>query len=271
MKKLQLGRLAEIIGKKIRNYFQNWLNFSGFLKLTILEIYRFFFMRRQVSFMVLMRQILFTGFEALSLINLIGLAIGAIIIVKGVSLLENFGQSELGYILLIMIITTELGPLLTAFIIIARSGTSISTELGNMVVNHEVEALQAIGINPISYLVVPRVLGVVISLFCLSIYFNIAGLLGGYLVSSFVQSLSFVDFFSNLLQKITFRDILVSQLKSLVFGFIIAIISCYHGLSVKYATTEVPWRTIKAVVSSLTWIFISSILITLVFLPRDTQ
>jgi phospholipid/cholesterol/gamma-HCH transport system permease protein len=259
-----MQKLADYFGKKLRNYIQDLLYFSGFLKITLVEIFNFFSLRRKVSFLVLFRQILFTGFEALNLINLIGLAIGATIILEGMGLLDNFGQSDLVYKILIIIITTELGPLLTAFIIIARSGTSISTELGNMVVNHEVEALTAIGIHPISYLVVPRILGVVISLFCLSIYFNIAGLLGGYLVSNFVQPLSFSDFFSNLLQRLTFRDILVGQIKSLVFGFIIAIISCYHGLSVKYATTEVPWRTIKAVVSSLTWIFIFSIIITVI-------
>lgn len=247
----------------IKNRLDEYLNFAAFFKCTIVELIGIG-KQQQVSRIVFYRQILFTGYEALKLINFIGLAIGATIIIQGITLLDNFGQSEFVYNILIIIITKELGPILTAFIIIARSGTAIATELGNMVVNHEVEALDSIGIDPISYLVVPRVLGVVVSIFCLSVYFNLAGLLGGYLISTFISALSFAEFAANLINKLTFLDIITSQVKSLFFGFIVAIISCYHGLRVEYATTEVPQRTIKAVVSSLTWIIIIDILITII-------
>jgi len=164
-----------------------------------------------------------------------------------------------------MVITKELGPIITAIILIARSGTAISTELGNMVVNHEVEALYSFGVNPISYLIIPRILGVMISFFALSIYMNLAGLLGGYLVANIFSPFSFIEFGTKLMQKLTVKDAVVSQIKSLVFGFIIAIISCYQGLSVNYASTEVPQKTIKAVVSSLSWIIIFDILIALIY------
>lgn len=256
-------KILDATGKKVKNNITDFLNFSAFMKLTLFEIF-LYFKDKRVDNRVLLRQILFTGYEALSIITLIGLAIGGTIIIQGMSLLTNFGQTDWVYKIIIIVITKELGPLLTAFIIIARSGTSISTELGNMVVSHEIQALQSIGVNPINYLVVPRVIGVIISLFCLSVYFNISGILGGFLVSNIVQSLSFMDFFSNLLQTLTLKDIVTSQVKSLVFGFIIAIISCYHGLNVQYASTEVPVRTIKAVVSGLKWIFISDIIITII-------
>lgn len=250
-------------GRKIRNYFSELLYFSTFLQVVLTETL-LFWKRKQVTLMVLLRQILFTGFEALSLITLIGLAIGGIIIIQGMSLLENFGQSDLVYRILIIIITKELGPVITAFIIIARSGTAISTELGNMVVNHEVEALNSIGVDPIGYLVVPRVLGVIVSLFCLTIYLNVSGLFGGYLVSTIVHPSSFVDFMKNLSDQMSIGDILLSQFKSLVFGFVIAVIACYQGLKVGFASTEVPQRTIKAVVSSLSWVIIFDILITVI-------
>lgn len=261
---LHIKHTVYFIVKKIKELIKEFLYFSGFFKVIIIELFNFITNKRRVHYNVLLRQILFTGYHALSIITLIGLAIGATIIIQGMKLLENFEQTDLVYNILIIIIVKELGPLLTAFIIIARSGTSISTELGNMVVNHEVEALVSIGIYPIRYLVIPRILGVVISLFCLTIYFNIAGLIGGYLVSAFVQPMSFIDFFTNLLNNLFIKDIFISQIKSLVFGFIIAVISCYHGLKVKYASTEVPIRTIKAVVSSLAWIFIFGALITII-------
>ncbi|OHD14074.1 MAG: hypothetical protein A2086_12115 [Spirochaetes bacterium GWD1_27_9] len=247
-------------GKAIRTAFTEFVYFAAFIKVTIVEIF-LFSTRKQVTSTVLYRQILFTGYEALKLISLIGLALSGIIIIQGMQLLENFGQSDLVYDILIITITKELGPLLTAVIIIARSGTAISTELGNMVVNHEVEALTSIGINPIAYLVVPRVLGVVVSLFCLSIYLNASGIFGGYIISTINQPLSLWEFLKNLSVKLTIKDLIMSQTKSFVFGFIIALISCYQGLKVNFASTEVPQYTIKAVVSSLTWIIVFDIII----------
>lgn len=249
------------LGKDVITWFEEFLNFCAFLYLTVKEL-TFFWSKRSVSLSVLIRQVFFTGVESLRLINFIGLALGAIIIIQGMSLLQNFGQSKFVYNILIIIVTKELGPLLTAFIIISRSGTAIATELGNMVVNHEVEALKSIGINPITYLVVPRILGVLISIFSLTLYFNISGLLGGYFVSTIIYPLPFFEFFSELLKRMTVTDILLSQFKSLTFGFIIAIISCYQGLKVSYASTEVPQRTIKAVVQSLSWMIIFNIILT---------
>ncbi len=247
----------------LKKQFGEFLYFCGFLKNIFSELF-LLPQKKIIEFNVISRQVLFTGFEALKIINIIGLTIGAVIIIQGITLLENFGQTTIGYKILIMVITKELGPLLTAFIVLSRSGTSISTELGNMVVNHEVEALVSFGINPIGYLVVPRVIGVVAAIFSLTIYFNIAGLFGGYFVSAMIQPMPFTIFLNNLLQNLTIKDIIVSLTKSLVFGFVISIISCYHGLKVKYASTEVPVRTIKAVVSNLTWIFIFNLIITVI-------
>ncbi len=246
--------------ERLKSSLSEFFYFLGFIKVSIQEMF-LFASRKEVSLVVLIRQILFTGFESLKLITLLGLAIGAIIIIQGISLLQNFGQSDLIYTILVIIITKELGPVITAFIIISRSGTAISTELGNMVVNHEVEALSAVGINPIGYLVVPRIFGVVISLFALNLYLNVSGLIGGYIVASFVTPLSFVDFITKLSTKMKVMDVIMGQIKTIVFGFSIGIISCYNGLSVNYASTEVPQRTIKSVVTSLSWVIIFDVML----------
>ncbi len=90
----------------------------------------FFFRRKTVGFKVLVMQILFTGFEAITVIAVLSLSLGAVLIIQGISLLPQFGQGQLIYLILITVITRELGPILTAFIIIARSGTAIATEIG---------------------------------------------------------------------------------------------------------------------------------------------
>ncbi|MFA6597166.1 MAG: ABC transporter permease [Ignavibacteriaceae bacterium] len=221
-----------------------------------------FFLQRKITRLILIRQILFTGFEALGLISFVAIAVGGIIILEGSAILPNFGQSKLLYTILVIIILRELGGLLTAFIIIARSGSAIATELGNMVVHQEVESLVSFGISPVLYLVVPRVLGVVLSMLALNIYFNVAGLLGGWLVAYIFAPIPLLDFFSKLFSEIAVGDITSSFIKSLLFGFVIAVVSSYQGLQVSFASTEVPQRTIKAVVLSLSWVILIDIIIT---------
>jgi len=150
-------------------------------------------------------------------------------------------------------------------LIVARSGTAISTELGNMKVNQEIELIDSIGISPISYLVVPRMVGVTVACVVLSIYFNLAAFLGGWWVASFVRPIPFSEFSNMLLKTLSIQDIIQSIIKSLVFGILISLISAYQGLKVDKAITEVPQRTIKAVVYCISTIIITDISITLVF------
>lgn len=220
---------------------------------------------RHLGKMVLLRQILYTGFEAWSIILLIAFAIGGLIVLEGNAIIAGFGQSKIFYTILVSVVTRELSCLITSFIIIARSGTAISTELGNMVISSEIEALLSFGISPISYLIVPRVLGVVISLTILSVYFNAAAILGGWIISNFFVPINFFDFLFFVFSELTFKDLLSGFIKAVSFGFIIALISSFEGLQVSYASTEVPQRTIKAVVRSLTWVIIFDILITALF------
>lgn len=257
-------RIAESIGDNLLEKAAGTREFLQFFGESIRQMF-LFSRQSQVASLVLMRQILFTGYEALTLISLIAAAIGGIIIIEGHLMLGDFGSGQLLYVILVTVIVRELSSLLVAFIIIARSGTAISTELGNMVVNHEIEALQSIGISPISYLVVPRVFGVVAAMFTLTIYFTVAGLLGGWAVSYFFFPIGIEDFFSRLLNELAVIDIFSSFTKSIVFGFTVGTISCYQGMKVAFATTEVPQRTIKSVVQSLTWVILLDIILTMVF------
>jgi phospholipid/cholesterol/gamma-HCH transport system permease protein len=220
--------------------------------------------RRQVAFRVLVLQILFTGVEALGIVSLIALAIGAVIIVEGNTLLPRFGQSGLLYQILIVVITRELGPVLTAFVIIARSGTAIATELGNMVVSHEIEAYLSVGINPISYLVVPRVLGVTIAMLALTIYFDFFGLVGSYLVSQLVRPTLLAEYFRNLLATLQARDVASTLVKGLVFGIIVSVVATFQGFKVKVAVTEIPRAAIKAVGQGFVLVFLADAIITLI-------
>ncbi|MCK6602582.1 MAG: ABC transporter permease [Bacteroidetes bacterium] len=259
-----LVQIADSLGKRFAEKTSDFREFLHFFGESIRQMF-LFARQRQVATLVLMRQILFTGFEALTLISLIAAAIGGLIIIEGHLVLGDFGQGQLLNVILVTVIVRELSSLLVAFIIIARSGTAISTELGNMIVNHEIEALQSIGISPLSYLVVPRVFGVVAAMLTLTIYFNIIGLIGGWAVSYAFFPIGLEDFYTGLLSELQVVDVFSSFTKSIIFGFAIGTIACYQGMKVAFASTEVPQRTIKAVVQSLTWVIILDILLTTAF------
>jgi phospholipid/cholesterol/gamma-HCH transport system permease protein len=235
----------------------------GFFLMVLREA-ALFVRRRQVAFRVLVMQILFTGVDALGIIALVALSIGAVIIVEGGTILPRFGQTSLLYTILVVVIARELGPLLTAFIVIARSGTAITTELGNMVVSHEIEAYVSIGINPISYLVVPRFFGVIISVVLLTIYFDFFGLFGSFLVSQLVKPVPFEDYLRSLLSAFQARDILTTFIKSAVFGVIISVVATYQGFRVSGSVTEIPRAAIRSVGQGFVLCFLADAVITFI-------
>ena len=227
----------------------------------------FFFVarfRRQTAGPVLLAQILYTGVNALSIIALVSVTLGAIIIIQGTSILPQFGQGGLIYTILVLVITRELGPLLTAFIIIARSATAIATELGNMVVSHETEAYVSVGVDPVAYLVVPRFLGVTISMVVLTIYFNLAGLIGSFLISQLIHPIQFSEYFRNLIAALQPVDVISSLTKSVVFGAIISTVATFQGFRVKTSATEIPVVVIRAVGQGFVLCFVANALITVI-------
>ncbi|MCL2175412.1 MAG: ABC transporter permease [Treponema sp.] len=210
-------------------------------------------------------QILFTFVYALGISTLLAMAIGAAVFVIGGPMLSMLNQQDLLYSLLIIIIMRELGPLLTAFIVIARSATAIATEIAGMVISHEVEAYISVGIDPIEHIAVPRFIGVTISLFLLNIYFSIFGLAGSYLVAQIFSSAPMDAYFGGLLQHLTFRDILISLTKSLFFGAIISIVAVIQGFSVERASTEVPVAGLRAVSGAFALCIVVNVLLSALY------
>jgi len=224
-----------------------------------------FIHRGQAAYKILIMQILFTFVEALGIASFLALGIGAAVNIIGMPFLSSISQDQLIYTLLIMIVTRELGPLLMAFIIIARSATAIATEIAGMVISHEVEAYIAVGVDPIEHLAVPRFLGVTISLFMLNIFFNIFGLAGSFAVAQFFNPMPASIYFSNLLARLTLPDILISIVKSISFGVVISMVAITRGLSVERASTEVPVAGLKSVGSAFGWCICLDILLSALY------
>jgi len=219
----------------------------------------------RASFKILIMQILFTFVYAMGISSLLALAIGAAVNIIGTSMLTQFSQEQLLYSILITIVVRELGPLLTAFIVIARSATAIATEIAGMVISHEVEAYISVGVDPIEHLAVPRFLGVTISLVMLNIYFSVFGLAGSFLVAQLFGSMPVAHYFSNLLQSLNLRDLMLTVVKSIAFGAIISTVAVIQGFSVERASTEVPVAGLRAVSSAFALCIVVNVLLSALY------
>jgi phospholipid/cholesterol/gamma-HCH transport system permease protein len=206
------------------------------------------------------KQLLFTGVEAIGLTTLIAVLAGISIVVQAQLWLNRFGQSEMLGPLLVAIIVREIAPILVNFVVIGRSGTAIATELANMRVRHEVDVLDAQGIEPTVYLIMPRVLGVTVSVFCLTIFFVTVCFGSGYLFGLLI-GIAAGDpavFLRSVLGAISPTDVVNLFAKTLVPGLVTGTICSIEGLSIGGAVTEVPQAVTRAVVRSIVAVLVVS-------------
>ena len=224
-----------------------------------------FVKNRHVSLRVLIMQIYFTFVQALGISAMLALGIGAAVGIIGFPFLVALGQQHLIYQLLILIVTRDLGPLLIAFIVIARSATAIATEVAGMVISHEVEAYISVGVDPIEHLAVPRFLGVTVSLLLMNVYFSLFGLAGSFVIVQMFHTLPAGYYFGNLIQALSVQDMAVVALKSVAFGMIISTVAITEGLSVERASTEVPVAGLRAVTRAFAGCIAANILLSAVY------
>lgn len=252
------------LGKSVRNKISEFNYMVGYLGKLISASF-FFTSRGKASRKILIMQLLFTYVEALPICGILAAGIGTAVILLGNSFLTSIGYAKLTYDLLVLIVMRELGPLLIAFVVTARSATAIATELSSMVVGHEIEAYIASGVDPISHLAAPRFLGVTFSLFFLNIYFSIFGLMAPSIVIQFISTTSIAEYFNNLFQALTIKSILISVLKSIIFGMIISGSATMYGFNAGHASTEIPIAGLKAVGKAFIYCIIADVFITVLY------
>lgn len=215
------------------------------------------------------KQILFTGYEAIGLTSLLAIATGVSVVAQGQLWLARLGQSEMLGPLLVAVVFRELGPILVNFLVVARSGTAIVTELATMRVHREVGLLEEMGVDPMVYLVMPRMTGVAVSVLCLTLYFIAISLATGFMFSFFlgVGSSDAIGFLESVMHPIQVRDFIGLLAKTLLPGLLTGVICCVEGLTIKGVATEVPQAATRAVVRSITaLLFVSAIVSVLTYL-----
>jgi phospholipid/cholesterol/gamma-HCH transport system permease protein len=161
--------------------------------------------------------------------------------------------------------TRELGPLITAIIVAGRSGSAFAAELGTMKVSEEIDALEAMGLNSVKYLVVPKYLAMLAMMPCLTVISDLAGILGGSLFGMYQLDQTFLLYVLVTRDALVMRDISTGLVKSVVFGFIITKVGCYEGFSVQGGAEGVGKATTSSVVISIFLIIVADLVFTALF------
>jgi phospholipid/cholesterol/gamma-HCH transport system permease protein len=190
------------------------------------------------------------GVGSLPIVILTGGFTGAVLTLNSANSLQRFGSLSLLGQLVSVGMVRELGPVLTGLMVAGRNASGMASELGSMIVTEQIDAMRALGTDPMKKLVTPRVVATVFMLFFLTILSDLLGMAGGSAVATGLLGLDYHQYWSSAWQILTFQDVFMGLLKPLFFGFIISTIGCYYGMSAKGGTQGVGRATTQAVVAS---------------------
>lgn len=206
------------------------------------------------------------GVGSLPIVLLTGFFIGAVMVLQTAAQFERFGQTALTADVVSLALVRELGPSITGLLVAGRNASGIASELGSMIVTEQVDAMRAMGTDPIRKLATPRMVATVLMLPLLTAMADFLGLIGGYIVSYFTLRLGAISFWTRAIDVLEFSDLVQGLTKPLVFGFILSTVGCYQGLSVRGGTQGVGRATTQAVVISSVIILVSNFFLTKIML-----
>lgn len=202
-------------------------------------------------FRALVAQMEQVGVSSLPIIGLMSFLIGVVIAQQGAVQLEQFGAEALTVNLVGRITLRELGVLMTAIMVAGRSGSAFAAQLGTMKLTEEVDAMRTIGISPTEKLIIPRILACTFMMVLLGFYASFIAIVGGAVVGQVALGIPFLTFLQRIQEVVPLHDVWVGLIKAPVFGLIIAMAGCYHGMRVQGNSEEVGKRTTMAVVSAI--------------------
>lgn len=202
------------------------------------------------------------GFGSLPIVLASVFFTGAALALNSAITLKRFGATTVIGQLVSIGIIRELGPVLAGLVVAGRNSSGMASELGSMIVTEQIDAMRALGTDPLKKLVTPRVTATVIMLFFLTILGDLLGLIGGSIVAALLLGQDAHAYWSNAWQTLVFSDVFMGLFKPLVFGFIIATVGCYYGLSTKGGTQGVGRATTEAVVAAMILIIAVDVFVT---------
>jgi phospholipid/cholesterol/gamma-HCH transport system permease protein len=206
-----------------------------------------------------------SGVTAIPIVSLITFFIGLIMALQGAYELKKLGAMQMVPALVAVSITRELGPLITAIVVIGRSGSAFAAEIATMRVTEELDALSTMALDPMAFLVAPKFVAMAIMVPCLVVWADVMGVLGGCAFGVTGGGFSFLGYFTNTRNALVLSDVMTGVVKSFVFGIIITAVGCQEGFSTGAGAEEVGRSTTSAVVISILMVIIVDVVFTALF------
>jgi phospholipid/cholesterol/gamma-HCH transport system permease protein len=202
------------------------------------------------------------GFGSLPIVLLTGFFTGAVLALQTYRTLQTFGEVGILGEAVALSVVRELGPVLTALMVAGRNSSGIASEIGSMLVSEQIDAMRALGTDPMRKIVAPRLLATVMTLPLLTILADFMGMLGGYVISGSTAHLTTREYWYSAYQSLSFEDVTQGLMKPFFFAVVIALVGCYFGLSTTGGTEGVGRSTTRAVVAASVWILVLDFFIT---------
>ncbi|MCX5640593.1 MAG: ABC transporter permease [Planctomycetota bacterium] len=229
-------------------------------------MWRAFVLRRvRIGSGAITSQLVRVGVRSISIVMLVSGSIGIILALQTSPTLEQYGQTDKVANLVGVSVFRELGPLIAAIVMVGFAGASIAAEIGTMVVGEEVEALEAMGLNPVRYLVVPRLAATVTSLLALAVVSNLTAVFFGMVIGTLVLGIPYDLYVSNTISQLKMSDFLTGLMKAGVFGLLLGLIACYNGLRVTGGAAGVGKATTETVVQTVIFVILSDLFFSAIF------
>lgn len=210
-------------------------------------------------------QVIRVGVRSVFIVSLVSACVGLILALQLAPPLDQFGQKELIANIIGVAVLRELGPLIGSIVLTGFAGASIAAEIGTMVVGEEVEALEAHALEPVRFLVVPRVIASLVSMTILGVFADIVAISASLLVAMFVLEIPYATYMNNFLSQVKHIDFFTGVGKSAIFGLLIGLIACHHGLSVQGGAAGVGRATTLTVVHCVVAIIFADLTFTAIF------
>jgi len=249
---------------KINAIVKGFNDFQSYMKSIVWSFRSLRYLKIRSLYTIVINQVKFTGIDALPLVSWIALLLGGTVIIQANTNFPKYGIESFIGNLLVIIIARELGPLVTALIVVARSGSAIAAEIATQMQNREIFSLELMGIDTRMYIILPRIVASFTAIFTLIIIFDVIAFFGGYFIALSTVYIPVETFIQTLLDAFTFNDLLVTITKSIIYGILIPLICCYYGLKPR-SSFEIPIYVSKAVIRTLLVIFIINAMISVLF------
>lgn len=245
---------------------------TGYVLLLVIEAVRWFLkscFKRRVGTGAMTSQIVRVGVRSIFIISLVSFSVGLILALNMAPPLDQFGSRDLIANIIGVSVLRELGPLMAAIVLTGFAGAAIAAEIGTMVVGEEIEALEVHALDPVRFLVVPRIIATIASMCSLAVISNAVAVGGAMLISRLVLKIPYSTFWTNMLDQLKTVDFWTGMIKAAIFGALIGAIACANGLKTTGGAAGVGKATTDTVVQCLVSIIIADSVFTAIFFIFD--